>query len=147
MQKRKISGAYQIRVNGNFVVKIFPGPGKTVGITVNMQRIVKAHGSIFYQSGSLQLSEHGTKMLFYIPLQIHNNKPVFIITQIPLFNMLNLLVDNRSTNYKYDGNRKLADHQTLSDKNYSGSCLYFNPFQYFDRIKGRQIKRRITPRN
>src|ERR1035438_5955606 len=96
------------------IIWVLPLPAPLTGKTVYVQWIVQAHGRIFNIPRCYQLVSDYIEMVLYSPLNIHIDQVVPVISQIPVFYVLNLLINNSRTNNEHYGNSKLNDHQPLS---------------------------------
>src|SRR5438128_9291327 len=115
-------------MNRQLAVRVFALPAKSITITIYMQRIVQACCCVLNISGCNKIASDFAEMVLHVTLQIHIDQFVFSISQVPVFNMLYLLINDYSGYDKYNGCTKLCYYKTFADKNNAGRTFHLYTF-------------------
>src|SRR5579863_4054336 len=97
-------------------------------------------------AGGQQMIMNSGIMFCHFSLYVDIQQTLLFKTQVPFFDMLHLLIDDDGANDQRYRDDELCSDQPFANEANAAFTPDFQSFQHSDRIKGREIKGRITTR-
>src|SRR6202000_3402341 len=136
---RKVFGADHIGVDGDLHIRVLPLPAISIPVTIYMQGVVQADGGIFHIAGGKEPAFKDLEVLLHITLQVHVDEFVPGITEVAVFYMLHLLIDDDGANDENNRGGELRDDEALSDEDGADAGFYPDALQNEYRVEGREV--------
>src|SRR5882724_7767550 len=110
------------------------------------ERRAETEGNMVEDAGGQQMVADGFIVLGHFPLNVEIEQVLLLKTQIPVFDVLHLLIDDDGANDEGYRNDELRGDEPFADETCAASGPDFQPFQHGDRIKGGEIEGRVAAR-